>query len=45
MTLWTYPVLHAARRIYGDLGFRLVHQEPHGSFGQEMVEETWELEL
>ena len=45
MTLCTYDVLRAARRIYTDLGFRLVHQEPHGSFGQEMVEETWELEL
>ena len=45
MTLWSYDVLHAARRIYSDLGFRLVHQQPHGSFGREMVEETWGLEL
>ena len=45
MTLWTYDVLSAAQRIYVDLGFSLVHQEPHSSFGLEMVEETWELDL
>ena len=45
MTLWTYDVLSAARRLYADLGFHLVNREPHGSFGQELVEETWDLEL
>jgi len=45
MTLSTYDVLRDARRIYHDLGFRLTHEEPHSSFGKEMVEETWELEL
>ena len=45
MTLWTYDVLSAARRIYTDLGFVLVQQASHSSFGVDMVEETWELEL
>ena len=45
MTLWTYDVLRAARRVYADQGFTLVHQEPHSSFGGEMMEETWELDL
>ena len=45
LTLWTYDVLRAARRIYSDLGFKLVHQQPHSSFGGDMMEETWELEL
>jgi DNA-binding MarR family transcriptional regulator/GNAT superfamily N-acetyltransferase len=45
MTLWTYDVLGAARRIYADLGFVMVHREPHSGFGAEMMEETWELDL
>jgi len=45
MALWTNDILHAARAIYLAQGFRLVAQERHRSFGQDLVGETWELDL
>ena len=45
MTLWTQSILVAARKIYQDAGFTLVASEPHRSFGQNLVGETWEREL
>ena len=45
ITLWTQSILVAARGIYQDAGFALVATEPHRSFGQSLIGETWELEL
>jgi DNA-binding MarR family transcriptional regulator/GNAT superfamily N-acetyltransferase len=45
ITLWTQSILVAARRIYQDAGFVLVATEPHRSFGQSLIGETWEREL
>ena len=45
ITLWTQSILVAARKIYQDAGFVLVATEPHRSFGQSLIGETWELTL
>ena len=45
ITLWTQSILIAARKIYQDAGFVLVATEPHRSFAQSLIGETWEREL
>lgn len=45
MTLWTHNVLLAARRIYEKAGFTIVANEPHHSFGHDLVSEIWERDL
>ncbi len=45
MVLWTNACLTAARTIYQKRGFALIHSEPYEGFGQELVSETWSLDL
>jgi DNA-binding MarR family transcriptional regulator/GNAT superfamily N-acetyltransferase len=45
ITLWTQSILEAAIHIYQQAGFRLAAKQAHHSFGQDLVGQTWELEL
>ncbi len=45
IVLWTNSVLVEARHIYHKSGFMLIEQEPHHSYGHDLVGETWELIL
>jgi GNAT superfamily N-acetyltransferase len=45
VVLWTQSNLTSAHRIYERAGFRLVKEEPHHSFGYDLIGQEWELEL
>jgi len=45
ITLWTNDILVEARKIYEKRGFKLVEEEPHHSFGHDLVGQNWDLML
>ena len=45
MRLWTTDQQKEARQIYRGKGYKLAAEEPVHAFGQDMVNETWELDL
>lgn len=45
MVLWTHESHRAACALYANTGWRLMRSEPVHSFGVDLVEQSWEIEL
>jgi GNAT superfamily N-acetyltransferase len=45
LRLWTHESHRAACALYARSGFRLLDSRPVRSFGQDLVEQTWETQL
>jgi GNAT superfamily N-acetyltransferase len=45
IVLWTQSILTPAIRLYTKAGFRLIKEEPHHSFGHDLIGQEWELNL
>jgi DNA-binding MarR family transcriptional regulator/N-acetylglutamate synthase-like GNAT family acetyltransferase len=45
IVLWTNGILDEARGLYESLGFSLVKEEPHHSFGRDLIGQDWVLPL
>jgi len=45
INLWTQSILAAAHHLYKKAGFVLIKEEPHHSFGKDLIGQEWELIL
>ena len=45
ISLWTHSVLTTARKIYADVGYTMIREEVHDTFGKPLTSETWEMKL
>ena len=45
LSLWTHRELTTARKIYADVGYTMIRQEIHDTFGKPLTSETWEKKL
>jgi GNAT superfamily N-acetyltransferase len=45
IVLWTNSVLESARRIYEAAGFTLVDEGRHDTYGHDVVDQAWRLDL
>jgi DNA-binding MarR family transcriptional regulator/ribosomal protein S18 acetylase RimI-like enzyme len=45
ISLWTNSILDEARGLYESLGFTLVKETPHHSFGRDLIGQDWTLSL
>ncbi len=45
ITLWTNDVLVSARKIYQAAGFTVTAEEPHHSFGHDLIGQSWTRDL
>ena len=45
VTLWTNDILHTARRLYVERGFKRIKEESHHGFGHQLVGQHWDLKL
>jgi DNA-binding MarR family transcriptional regulator/GNAT superfamily N-acetyltransferase len=45
LSLWTHRELTAARKIYASVGYTMIREEIHDTFGTPLTSETWEMKL
>ena len=45
ISLWTHAALTTARKIYADVGYTMIREEIHDTFGKPLTSETWEMKL
>jgi GNAT superfamily N-acetyltransferase len=45
LTLWTHKSHEAACALYSKYGFEMIEEKPVHSFGQDLIEQTWSIDL